>query len=340
LTVGDRRSVVAPLHAALLAAGEIRPTDDLTLVSRVERRRSTLYFVALAADPRSSRWVVKQPSTHVRQPDLRSPLTAQEQYDALAALRNVLDLHGAPFSAPRPLAVLPEVGAFAMEFVAGRSIPQLLGPRALVNPQPLADAITSAATLLQLIHRVDRNASSTIASDLNAEEALGDARRVLEQVRLPHRRSWFDNRAPDRTPLGEPPVLLHGDFAPENVVIASGTLNCLDPELAVRGPAEIDVVRFLTMLCDAPPFVVTAGAGPMRNFRRRLAADFVRAYYGPNGPPNRLQPMLVQSLVRRWAQRHEHVGERGARAAFARKTLLRVYFSRLLSEVSSDIRWP
>ena len=135
-------------------------------------------------------------------------------------------------------------------------------------------------------------------------------------------------------------VLLHGDFAPENVVISSGTVYCLDPALAARGPREVDVVRFLTMLCDAPPFVATLGAGPMGRLRRRMAAEFVRGYYGPAGRPSSLQPMLVHSVALRWAQRHEHVVQRGARAGAARTALLRAYFSRLLNEMSSGPQWP
>ena len=63
--------MLVALKSALLASDEMRDADELVTVSRVERRRSTLYFVGTAAQPGTTRWVVKQPRTAIRQGDSR-----------------------------------------------------------------------------------------------------------------------------------------------------------------------------------------------------------------------------------------------------------------------------
>jgi aminoglycoside phosphotransferase (APT) family kinase protein len=338
VTITGEQSVVVALRSALLAGDELCDADELVVVSRVERRRSTMYFVGVAGQPGAIRWVVKQPRTATQQHDLASPLTAQGQYEALVALRDVLEGHHPRFSAPRPIALLAGAGAFAMEFVEGRSIPQLVHARAVLEPRPALDGVRSAAALLQALHAVQPEAGGFIDREKLATDELGDGGRVLQRVGLPVRSSWFD-----RVPCPQPTqtsVLLHGDFAPENVVITSGATYCLDPALSGRGPRELDVVRFLTMLCDAPLFIHTLAPGPVGRLRRRMSAEFVETYYGGSGRPTSLQPMLVHALALRWAQRHDHIFERDARAPAAWTMLLRAYFSRLLTEVSSSPQWP
>lgn len=337
MTKADEQSVLAALKSALRAGDDLRDAHELVVVSRVERRRSTLYFVGDAAQPGAMRWVVKQPRTATTQHDLASPLSAQEQHDALVALHDVFDGHDVRFSTPRPIALLAEAGAFAMEFVDGQSIPQLLNARAVLKPRPLIDAVRSAAALLRALHAMQPAPNALVDTERPTDDALGDGRHVLQRVGLPLRSSWFEAAPhPQRTQTS---VLLHGDFAPENIVIATGATYCLDPALASRGPRELDVVRFLTMLCDAPLFMTTLAPGPVGRLRRRMAAEFVESYYGAGGRPSSLQQMLVHAVALRWAQKHDHF-ERGARAAAAWTTLLRVYFSRLLTEVSSNPHWP
>lgn len=338
MTKTDQQSVLVALKSALLASDDLRDADELVVVSRVERRRSTMYFVGVAGQPGATRWVVKQPRTAAQQHDLASPLSAQEQYDALVALHDVLDGHDPRFSVPRPIAHLAEAGALAMEFVDGRSIRQLVNARAVLEPQRLLDAVRSAAALLRVLHAIQPAPGALADPEWPTNDALGDGRHVLQRVGLPLRSSWFEAAPhPQRTQTS---VLLHGDFAPENVVMASGATYCLDPALAGRGPQEIDVVRFLTMLCDAPLFIHTLAAGPIGQLRRRIAAEFVEGYYGAAGRPTSLQPMLVHAVALRWAQRHDHIFERDARAPNAWTVLLRAYFSRLLTEVSSSPQWP
>jgi aminoglycoside phosphotransferase (APT) family kinase protein len=333
-----QQSVLTALKSALLAGDDIREADELVAVSQVERRRSTMYFVSVAARPGAARWVVKQPSTATQQHDLGSPLTAQAQYAALVALHDELDDQDARFAAPRPIALLADAGAFAMEFVDGRSIPELLDARAVLRPRPLLDAVRSAAALLRVLHAIQPQPNSLVDHDDPADDAVGDSRHVLERMGLPVRSSWFDSLPrPQHTQTS---VLLHGDFAPENVVITSGATYCLDPALTKRGARELDVVRFLTMLCDAPLFIHTLAPGPVGRLRRRLAAEFVETYYCGAARPTSLQPMLVHAVALRWAQRHDHIFERDARAPAAWTMLLRAYFSRLLTEVSSSPQWP
>ena len=338
MTNTDERSVLVALKSALRASDDLRDAHELVVVSRVERRRSTMYFVGDAAQPGATRWVVKQPRTATTQHDLASPLSAEEQHDALVALHDVFGGHDTRFSTPRPIALLAEAGAFAMEFVDGRSIPQLLNARAVLKPRPSIDAVRSAAALLRALHAMQPAPNALVDTERPTDDALGDGRHVLQRVGLPLRSSWFEAAPlPRRTQTS---VLLHGDFAPENIVIASGATYCLDPALASRGPRELDVVRFLTMLCDARLFFNTLAAGPVGRLRRRIAAEFVESYYGSAGRPTSLQPLLVHALALRWAQKHDHIFERRARAPAAWTRMLRAYFSRLLTEVSSNPHWP
>jgi hypothetical protein len=65
-----------------------------------------MYFVGVAAQPEAPRWVVKQPRWATQQHDLASPLAAQEQWDGLVALHDVLNGYVSCFSAPQPIVLL------------------------------------------------------------------------------------------------------------------------------------------------------------------------------------------------------------------------------------------
>ena len=146
---------------------------------------------------------------------LASPLTAQAQYDALVVLHDVLNVQDPHFAAPRPVAFLADAGAFAMEFVDGPNIPQLLDAarfEAAAAARRRAGGGGAAASRpynrarAEFVRRPERPAN----------HPLDDGKHVLQRMGLPLRQSWFDaTRRPQHTQTS---VLLHGHFAPENVV--------------------------------------------------------------------------------------------------------------------------
>lgn len=155
--------------------------------------------------------------------------------------------------------------------------------------------------------------------------AVDDAAEVLRAVHA------LDARA------GE--VLLHGDFAPENVVLTPAGPCCLDPDLCERGPAEHDVVRFLVMFADAPFFVVAGRLPRVRGVRRRAVRRFLTAYYDGSTPPPSLGPLLEAALAARWQTRHTDLLARRPRGRRTRLRLVRRHFEAVLAEVSSPT-WP
>src|SRR5687767_3750979 len=116
----EQQQLLDALRSAL--ADEIGATDrdDLVVVRSGIRRRSRLFFVGVG-DP-DARWVVKQPNTGSQQADLSAPLPADRQFVALQRLRRQLRSNAGDLSTPRPVAELPELGAYVMEYVPGPTV--------------------------------------------------------------------------------------------------------------------------------------------------------------------------------------------------------------------------
>ena len=319
-----------------LDRGEI---ERLLVISTGVRRRSVLYFVGLAGDPTRCHWVVKQPDVTIRQDDLASPLDASAQYDGLRRLHDGLIRSGGGVRAPRPLAHLAALDAYVMEYVPGPALTGLMGPRALLDDHTLLRGVAGAARVLRAVHAIESPRPSSLdLSDLE-RRSLARAVRLLESAGLPGRERWFvRTQASAPTSIGSR-VLLHGDFAPENVILSSTGLFCLDPDLTHRGWAEHDVVRFLLMLCDAPFFVASGDLRRARLLRRRATAAFLDAYYRGAPRPDTLRPLMVLALIARWATRDSGITERAPRLAAGRRLLLRRHFMGLLDDVASP-GWP
>lgn len=296
----DERQVVRALTDAL--SPQPAGSAPVVVLEHRSRRRSDLWFLAREGE-RVARWVVKRPCTESRQGDLTAPLSSEAQMAALTLLAGHFAATAPSFRAPTPVALLAEIDAFAMEFVSGRHVAQLIHPSALIRPDPLLAGVAEAAGVLRVLHRL--SPGDDLGHDLGDD--LGDD-------------------------LGE--VVLHGDFAPENVLLSGPDVYCLDPELTRRGPAEADLVRFLTMLYDAPMFVLGATVPAVQRLRRRAATAFLTAYVGDRPAHADVRPALTESLAARWTTRTDDVRTRRPRLAGARRRLLDTYFSMLLGEVS------
>ena len=321
-----------------LLANEGYARNVVVLHTGPARRRSSLYFLGLEGHRPDCRWVVKQPHSGSVQADLASPRDAVAQFEALQRLHAHLQRSGHPAATPRPLAYLPELAAYVMEFVPGPTVTDLLTAGAVVRPAPLLSAVASAAHLLRAVHTVEPAEPGLV--DLAALDTLAASRgrRMLAVAGLPLRDRWF-TATPGAGALPGRRVLLHGDFAPENVVLSPSGVCCLEPDLCDRDWGEHDVVRFLVMLYDAPLFVVVGGLPAVRSLRRRAAATFLDSYYGSHSRPPSLRPMMVASLIARWSTRHDDLVARDPWLRAARRRLVHRHFTHLLDEVSSPT-WP
>ena len=320
----------------VLAASAL-PPQRLVVVRRMVRRRSVLCFVGSAAAPDTCLWVVKVPAVEVERLGMRPPMSGADQLAALQRLHDFLSRGDGRLSAPRPIGLLPELDALVMEYVEGRSLWELVGPRALHRPAELLAGVRAGAVALRHLHSIEP--SRAIAADLGTlHRAVGeDSAEALRGAGLPVEDRWFAVGGDAGCATGCD-VLLHGDWAPENVMLSGDRVMCLDPELTDRGWAEHDLARFLLMLLDRPLFVI--GDRSRRGLRLRSAATsaFLAAYYGAEPVSPLLRPLLIREVSRRWAVRHQDLLQASPRLVRSRQWLLRRHFTALLDELS-DPRW-
>ena len=325
--------------AALAEAVPDLGPDGLVPVGRGQsRRRSELYFLGLRSDELTCRWVLKVPHPGSRQHDLTPPRTAPEQLRALERLHAHLGASGTGVSVPRPVALLPDVGGYLMEFVRGPTLTDELRPRALLDDRTVMHGVVVAARLLRELHSLEAT-TEEVADVAELEAREGDrARRALREAGLPVRPRWFraSSGAPSRAGRK---VVLHGDFAPENIVLGTEGLCCLDPDLVDTDWAEHDVVRFVLMLADAPLFVLLTDLPAAQRLRRKASLAFLVTYYAGVPPGPALRPLMMSALATRWATRHVDVAARRPHLGRARQLLLRRHFEQLLDEVGSSF-WP
>jgi hypothetical protein len=333
----DAESLVLDRVRPVLA-DQADPREVVVLHLGPGRRRSSLYFLGLAGARSECRWVVKQPHSTSSQADLASPREAVVQYDALQRLHAHLAHSADAVGTPRPVAYLPELAAYVMEFVPGPTVTDLITHRAVARPGPLLEAVAGAARVLHAVHAVEPGLPGLVdVAELDVQAATR-GRQALAAQGLRVRERWF-TPTPSARPTAGRKVLLHGDFAPENVVLSPSGLCCLEPDLCERDWAEHDVVRFLVMLFDAPLFVVGGHLPPVRSLRRRAATTFLDAYYGSGVRPAALRPLMIASLALRWSTRRSDLLARDSRLRAARIRLVRSHFTRLLDEVSRPT-WP
>jgi aminoglycoside phosphotransferase (APT) family kinase protein len=330
--MAERHEVLAALSRALSG------TEDELRLQFVSPdrlgRRSTVYFVGLHEEPGRCRWVVKSPNAQVVREDLPPPVSAELQFAALARATEHLALTSDRLATPRPVALLPEIDAYAMEYVSGESLSRRIRLGALLRPARVLEGVTAAASIIKSLHSLEPARETSIDLQTVVHRSLERSRAVLGRVGL---------SAPvpaqldpsERTAVLGKEALLHGDFAPENVLLARGVTTCLEPDLVVRGPVEEDLARFLTMLFEAPLFVVGAYVPAIQRLRRRAAQVFLTEYYEGDSPSPILPALLYEALAARCAARYIDCVRRRPPAHRLRLHLLRTHFRRLLSEACS-----
>ncbi|HET9499729.1 MAG TPA: phosphotransferase [Marmoricola sp.] len=334
----DTDQLLAQARTALSRALPDVDAEQIVVMGGTQsRRRSDVLFLGLSDEAPTRRWVLKVPRPQSRQHDLGPPLDADGQVRALQRL----DAHLSPMAeafVPRVVAVLPSVGGYVMEYVDGAPLTAHFGLRALLDDGEVVRGAIEAARVLRLLHALEPAAQAHRDLAEIRRSAVSQAEQVLTRAGLPVRAAWLES-APLVAAATGTKVLLHGDFAPENIVLAVDRTYCLDADLVERDWAEHDVIRFLLMLCDAPLFVVLGDVPAARRLRRRAANAFVGSYYGDGAPDPALRPLMLSALATRWATRHGDVVAGRPPLARARLVLLRRHFTRLLDELAAP-DWP
>lgn len=325
-------------------ASEVPPQDlDKVALQKVVRDRSCIYFVGFDGPTFDRRWVVKQPAVTFRQADLEPPLPAPALFEAHERLYEHLQRLDGSILTPRPVGVMPDVNAYVMEYVTGTMVSSHIALRSVRAPHRLLHGMAEAARVLKTVHTLEPALSEIVQLADLEDEARTTAAQLIRGagLRVPSG-GFFASSSASRSATVST-VVLHGDFAPENVLVGDTGTYCLDADLAEKGAAEKDVVRYLVMLYQEKFFVVGADVPPVQEMRRRAAAAFLSAYYGDQAWPESLQPLMVMGLAARYVRRQmggvrksSRIPARRALERRARKVLERRHFQKLLDEVSSQ----
>jgi aminoglycoside phosphotransferase (APT) family kinase protein len=324
--------VLAGLGEALAAGG--RPRRRLFLTEPpVLHARSTIYFVG-DAEERSlaPQWVVKRPDDRAEQEDLANPLDALRQFEALRRLSGHFEAADPRIRVVRPVAFLPTVGAFAMEYARGPSLDRLVRPRSVVDPNALMAGIRLSARFLRVLHAVEPATAGIVRPRSVAQDLLALARDTLVPASLalpPEAIAALEAVAEIEAPTAL--VRLHGDFAPVNMILTgAGEVTGIDVSLDAAGTAEEDLARFLMMLMTEQLFLIDVV--PVRALRRRAEAVLLESYFGHTRTSVMLELLVMRQLCLRWLRRHvTRIANRPSMSR-ARTEVVDRYFRALLRE--------
>ena len=297
--------------------------------------RSTIYFVGNGGHACSEcRWVIKCPDGAARQDDLATPLTAEDQYDALRVLTDHFASAAPRLRVPRPVAYLPADGALAMEYVNGTSLDDLVRPRSILSPQRLLNAVALSGSFLRHLHALEARRSTVFNLRAAADELLELAETRLAPAGLAVPAVVLDElRSVADTDVAVGVVRLHGDFAPVNMLLGrSDSVVGIDASLTDVGPAEDDLARFLMMLVTDRLFLLAADSARARALRRSVQATLVDAYAGDARTSAFLELRFIHQLCLRWLQRHRARAARGPSLSSFRTRVVDRFFALLLVE--------
>jgi aminoglycoside phosphotransferase (APT) family kinase protein len=323
--------------SALSRALDASPGHDVHLSIEQQRLagRSNMYVVGSDTPVGSLRqWVVKQPHVGWSQDDVDNPLTAHGEFLALQRLQTHFEGMD-PFRVPTPVAYLPELDAFAMEYVAGVTIKDVLNYRSTLRPATLLDGLTAAGAFLRHLHAIDELPAVEVDMQDEARQVLAVAEEKLHPLglSLPDRVRRTMVEFPAMT-VTSPQVRLHGDFGPANILLAEdGSTVGLDAALSAVGTPEDDLVRFVALVSGAIRFAPEIAVPPFAGIRRRLEDRLLHSYYQAPACPPLFEIKYLHQLARRWCRLRELAQQHGQNALLpTRLQVIGAQMRRLMSE--------
>jgi hypothetical protein len=295
-------SLAEELARALTVGGapvpDLAPAADVVVTGR-----STLHRVVDRGT--GEQYLVKVPIVVSGWVDTHDVLPTAAQFAALErayAWQAEEDRH----AVVRPVALLPEHDAFAMEWAPGRTVLQTVH-RSPVEPRAALGAMRGAGDFLQRFHRHGRTDDADVPLAGPVQDILDLAAGPLADagLRLPVSVSATLTRLGGRT-VRPAHALLHGDYVPSNLLVrGTEEVVMIDPLLVDVGPVAEDLARFLTVLSSNSVFLPGAVLPPVRRLRRALEAEFRRAY-GVEDRDALLELRLLHQHLLRWLRRREN----------------------------------
>jgi aminoglycoside phosphotransferase (APT) family kinase protein len=243
-------------------------------------------------------------------------------------------------SAPvaRPVGLLPEIDALALEFVPGRAL------RAIFTADfrhPAAEAFSALRATGDYLRRVH------VAGDAGEDEV--DLAEVAEAVlsRSSEALAAAGLRLPDAAAAALRAVrsrrvrtcrtVLYGDFVPANLIVtASGHIVGIDPVLQETGLPEDDAARFLAVVMSDTKFVPGLVLPSVRRTGRELQEAFLSGWSGQPDPSPLLGVQLMQALSLRWLRRRELTRLREA-PAYARRLLIDQFMTHVIQQATRQL---
>lgn len=297
---GDQAAAV--LEALVRAGGPTRGPWIQFRPPRLAGRSNVFFVEGAGSDGRSARLVVKQACSGWSQDDLASPVLAEQEFGALERLHAHFAEVGGRGRVPEPVTLLPDVGAFAMEYVPGPYLQDLLRYDSLVRPGRLLNGLAAAAEFLRHLHDLESLPSRPVDLRDEADAVLSLAEQKLAPLglALPPSVTRVLRQMPSVV-VNARQVWLHGDFGPTNIILAEdGSTVGIDPALTTVGPPEEDLARFVALMSGGIRSAPEVVAPPLGRVRRRLEERLLSSYYGSTSYPALYQLTLIHQLVGRW----------------------------------------
>ena len=308
--------------------------DGLCLVRQpVPSLRSTLYFAGELGDS-DPRWVVKQthPATAV---DAVATLPVAAELGSLALLES---WHDRSEPVARPVCLLPEIDALALEFVPGRSL-RAIFTADLRHPAAEAfSALRATGDYLRRVHRAGDAGEEEVDLAEVAEAVLSRSTEALAAAgqRLPDA-ATAALRAVRSRRLRTRRTVLYGDFVPANLIVtSSGHIVGIDPVLQETGLPEDDAARFLAVVMSDTKFVPGLVLPSVRRTGRELQEAFLSGWSGRRDPSPLLGVRLMQALSLRWLRRRELTRLREA-PAYTRRLLIDQFMTHVIQEAAGQL---
>ena len=256
-------------------------------------------------------------------------VTAQAQFDALGRAHAALAAIGAHDAVPRPMALAPAFGAYAMAWIEGRTLTQLLRHEARL---PVAlDAMRKAGRWLALLHQAG-------PMRIGAPDMASKIEFVAEMQRRAHSRPAISRGlallAQTKSQVAATPACLswlHGDFKTDNLMVTAQGVVGIDVHLGLENSVENDIAQFLNHFELS---VMTRSMRRLRPANGDLVTAFVRGHHdaGVAHGVELLAWLRLWTALTAW---HNSADERGTR--WLRGSLMRRHLAVLVDRLSDGL---